>query len=253
MGLASRVTELQGGQNQFYPGAAFYPGSAPANNRDGSGVLAAVRARLSATVAANGLSRLYPAPRLEQVAQAAARADYASIAAKWRLPSLELALDLASLALYDVVLLCDDSGSMAMAEGGSRIDDLKFVVSQAAEIATRFDDDGIAVRFLNADLSADGVRTEAEASQLVSRVTFTGPTPLGSMLQRKVLEPMLFAKAAVQVAKPLLVIIVTDGEPDSKEEVLLAIRGCKNRMGSTPLGPNIAAYVPARTTPFSPA
>jgi hypothetical protein len=43
---------------------------------------------------------------------------------RWRLPK-ELALDLASLALYDIVMFVDDSGSMAFEENGERIDDLK--------------------------------------------------------------------------------------------------------------------------------
>jgi hypothetical protein len=39
------------------------------------------------------------------------RADAAAAAARWRMP-VELAIDLAALALYDVVIYGDDSGSM---------------------------------------------------------------------------------------------------------------------------------------------
>jgi hypothetical protein len=42
----------------------------------------------------------------------------------------ELALDLASLALYDIVMFVDDSGSMAFEEGGERIDDLKLIAGK---------------------------------------------------------------------------------------------------------------------------
>lgn len=40
----------------------------------------------------------------------------------------ELASDLVKLALFDVVLYIDDSGSMAFEEGGERIEDLKLYV-----------------------------------------------------------------------------------------------------------------------------
>jgi hypothetical protein len=42
----------------------------------------------------------------------------------WRLPT-ELAADLVKIALFDVVVLVDDSGSMAFEQGGERIEDLK--------------------------------------------------------------------------------------------------------------------------------
>lgn len=41
----------------------------------------------------------------------------------------EVALDLVKIALFDVVILCDDSGSMAFEQNGERIDDLKLYVA----------------------------------------------------------------------------------------------------------------------------
>lgn len=70
----------------------------------------------------------------------------------------ELALDLVSLALYDTVLYCDDSGSMQGCENGQRIDDLKVIVSKVAEVATLFDDDGINVRFINSKKEGNGIK-----------------------------------------------------------------------------------------------
>lgn len=70
----------------------------------------------------------------------------------------ELATDLASLALYDIVLFADDSGSMIFEEGGERVQDLKLIVSKVAEVATLFDDDGILVRFMNSNEQGNGIR-----------------------------------------------------------------------------------------------
>ncbi len=55
---------------------------------------------------------------------------------------LELAYDLATLALYDIVIFADDSGSMIFEEGGERINDLKVIMGRVAEVATLFDEDG---------------------------------------------------------------------------------------------------------------
>ncbi len=60
---------------------------------------------------------------------------------------MELATDLASLALYDIVIYADDSGSMIFEEGGDRINDLKLILGRVAEV------DDI-LELLNAMLSA---------------------------------------------------------------------------------------------------
>jgi hypothetical protein len=42
----------------------------------------------------------------------------------------EIATDLAALALYDIVILADDSSSMAFEEEGERIADLRLIFSK---------------------------------------------------------------------------------------------------------------------------
>ena len=51
---------------------------------------------------------------------------------------MELATDLASLALYDIVIYADDSGSMIFEEGGDRINDLKLILGRVAEVTSLF-------------------------------------------------------------------------------------------------------------------
>lgn len=60
----------------------------------------------------------------------ASQIDFDGLAQRWQLPP-ELALDLCSLALYDIVLLCDDSGSMQFDD---RIDDSRVIVTKIAEL-----------------------------------------------------------------------------------------------------------------------
>lgn len=84
---------------------------------------------------------------------------------------MELAYSMASLALYDIIIYCDDSGSMAFEEGGERINDLKLMVGRVADVATMFDDDGILVRFMNGNIEGNGVRDSASAAQLISQAS----------------------------------------------------------------------------------
>jgi len=46
------------------------------------------------------------------------------------------------LALYDIVIYIDDSGSMAFEEQGGRIKDLELILHRVAFAATLFDEDG---------------------------------------------------------------------------------------------------------------
>ena len=112
---------------------------------------------------------------------------------------------------------------MQFEEGGSRIDDLKLILTRVVSIATLFDDDGISLRFMNdqkapkppfGPTELDGIRTEQQVEQIFTKVSFSGLTPLGSQLNAKVLEPLVLGKVRRNaLEKPILVISVTDGSP----------------------------------------
>lgn len=139
------------------------------------------------------------------------------LCAAWRVP-LEVGQDILKLALFDVILYIDDSGSMRFAENGERIKDLQLILSRVAYAASLFDDDGISVRFMNSDERADGMRTEQEVNTLMQRISFSGMTPMGTNLKNKVLEPMVLSPArAGALKKPVLIITITDGQPAGED------------------------------------
>ncbi|KAF6254656.1 hypothetical protein COO60DRAFT_296043 [Scenedesmus sp. NREL 46B-D3] len=213
---------MQQQQPQGMPGGAAGGGAA-------GGMAGQIHAKLSQIVAANQLQRFYPPQALQAVAaRLDARVNFRDLAARWRMP-VELALDLASLALYDVILFADDSGSMAFEENGERIDDLKLIGSKVAEIATLFDDDGILVRFMNANTEGNGV---------------SGLTPLATSLANKVLQPIVYNLASSgQLAKPVLVLTITDGEPtdNPRDLVVQVIKDARNRLAAQ-YGPKAVAF-----------
>lgn len=70
------------------------------------------------------LQAFYPPGSTQQIAQRVVQSGALNrLAQEWRLPK-EVAFDCVKIALFDVILLLDDSGSMRFEEGGERINDV---------------------------------------------------------------------------------------------------------------------------------
>jgi hypothetical protein len=135
----------------------------------------------------------------------------ADISQEWRLTP-DIAVDLCKLALFDIVVLCDDSAAMRGEQGGERINDLRATLSKVSYAATLFDDDGIEVRFLNAPFEGNRINSDEAAVQLLDRIIYDGPCALGSALDYKVLQPLVLGPARARALhKPKLIIIITGG------------------------------------------
>lgn len=94
---------------------------------------------------------------------------------------------------------------------------------------------------MNSRDGGDGIRSEADAQALVSRIRFTGLTPFGTQLNAKVFEPMLLQPArANQLRKPVLVIAITDGQPAGEDRGTLfrVIQNASNELSRTRYGPD---------------
>src|ERR1700760_4219460 len=106
---------------------------------------------------------------------------------------------------------------MAFEENGERIKDLHLILERVASVVTMFDEDGISLRFMNANYQPqllENIRTEQQVQKLMSNVQYKGLTPMGTELRKKVLEGIIFPKIRQrQMTKPHLVIVITDGTP----------------------------------------
>ncbi|KAL8864509.1 MAG: hypothetical protein Q9198_009816 [Flavoplaca austrocitrina] len=68
--------------------------------------------------------------------------------------------------------------------------------------------DGVDMRRL------DNIKDERMIHHIVSRIQYTGLTPLGTELRNKVIDPMVLGPARNrQLQKPVLVVTITDGQP----------------------------------------
>lgn len=136
--------------------------------------------------------------------------------------------DFTPLHDFDVVLILDDSSSMTSRSGKTtRWGELQETASQLIEIACCFDSDGIDVYFLNGGKIPN--ITSGNDARLVRRFRRgpSGGTPLTETLQAALRDH--------QGNKPLLITILSDGEPRGgalllKNVIEESIRASKGRI-----------------------
>lgn len=165
------------------------------------------------------------AQRLPQIAGRAAQ-QVDRLCQAWRIQK-EIANDIVRLALYDVIIYIDDSGSMSFEENGERIKDLELILQRVSFAATLFDEDGIEMRFMNDEdipvQQLGGIRSDQQIQQLMRGKRFKGLTPFGTKLKEKVLDPLVVSKMrSGQMQKPVLIIGITDGQPANEPMTALA-------------------------------
>ncbi|KEQ73940.1 hypothetical protein M436DRAFT_45301 [Aureobasidium namibiae CBS 147.97] len=208
----------QGGYSGQQPGGpqGGY-GAPPLSQPAGPAEIQAYKQSLQQTIQEKGLQAFYPpgSPIIDQIAsRASSQVD--RLCQQWRI-NKEIGNDIVKLALYDVVLYIDDSGSMKFEENGERIKDLQLILERVATAATLFDDDGISVRFMNDNPPqhmVEHIKNEQQIQQLVQGHKFSGLTPMGTELRKKVVDGIIVpAIRSRQMRKPILVITVTDGQP----------------------------------------
>jgi len=157
-----------------------------------------------------------------------------------------MAIDLAILSLYDITLLLDDSGSMAtMEDGSSRFSVLTEVCKIISFFSVLMDDDGISCRFLNAKIGTEGdnLKSFENIQRLMSNVYPDGTTPIGKTIQTKIFDNMISENLTSRnLKKPMLLITITDGIPDSKSGVVSTIKNCKAKCKASIYGENAIAF-----------
>ncbi|KDE02359.1 hypothetical protein MVLG_07080, partial [Microbotryum lychnidis-dioicae p1A1 Lamole] len=223
-----QAQQQQQQQPQPHHGGAAAGGGPDAN---------AILATLSQCVVDQRITAFYPPGSLEPIAAKIAQSGaLPRLAGEWNIP-MEVAIDTTKLALFNTVLYCDDSGLMAFEEGGTRIDDLKVVISRCAYATSLFDFDGIQVRFMNSRVEGNGINSESGAMQLIENVKFSGLTPLGQALDEKVLQPLVLGP------KPVVVIAVTDGIPsEPRDNITRVIINANSELVRTRYGSDAISY-----------
>ncbi|KAJ6257571.1 hypothetical protein Dda_7356 [Drechslerella dactyloides] len=159
---------------------------------------------------------------------------------------------LTKLALYDFVILCDDSSSMKFnTEHEDRISPLKKTLEKIAEIATLIEPSGISIRFLNykKDGAWDNLKGMKDMNPLLKKVPWAGATKLGTVLNKKIVQPLVIEKVNNGTfKKPLIVVIITDGKPERESPGTFnkTIMDCKNSKEVQSFGEAAVVFVLSR-------
>ena len=137
---------------------------------------------------------------------------------------------------------------MQFEEKGERIKDLQLILQRVAFAATLFDEDGIEVRFMNSDPPAQmtsHVKTEQQVEQLLQGHRFSGLTPMGTNLKKKVIDDVVLRSLhSGQMRKPVLIITVTDGQPagEAQNAVFDTVRNAVQEVSRSQYGSGALAF-----------
>jgi len=198
-------------------------------------------------VCLKGLYPFYTQEQLQILVNKACKHDYIVLQSQWGLPTLDMTTDLAVLGLYDIVVFADDSGSMSTTEPSEdnmkRFDIMKTVIETIGFWSTLMDPDGIVVKFFNSNVEGNGIVNNADVSKLFNKVKPGGSTPMGKNLKSKIfnqiIQPVMNSH---ELSRPVLIITVTDGVPDSQSDVINSICEIKNICSHSIYGSNAIAF-----------
>ena len=162
------------------------------------------------------LHAFYSQQSLQNLVNRACRHDYKTLMTQWGLPTLDMAVDLAVLGLYDIVIFGDDSGSMGTEEPKednlTRWELLKQVVKTIGFWSSLMDADGVVVRFINSMHEGNGISNSAEIDSIFRTVRPSGGTPLGEQLDAKIIRKIVVPVIQSQeIQRPVLLLNITDG------------------------------------------
>ncbi|KAF8243660.1 hypothetical protein K440DRAFT_589376, partial [Wilcoxina mikolae CBS 423.85] len=109
-------------------------------------------------------------------------------------------------------------------------------VHRITPVATKLNEAGISLRFINYSRDIDGrfddLSQQKEIESKLKLVAPGGTTKIGTMLRSKIIEPILEKAKAGTLVAPVLVVIITDGEPSREplDSLKKAILHCKNSL-----------------------
>lgn len=169
---------------------------------------------------ANNLYPFYNQETLQKIVNIACLHNYPLIMQNWSIPTIDMATDLAGLALYDIALIIDDSASMLTREDGmTRWAIAQQITTSISHFATLMDSNGISIDFFNSPTSVDNIDNPNTITKIFTQIQPYNGTPMGPAINR-VLNRLVLGKL---LTKPLNLIIITDGCPDSNSDVERAI------------------------------
>lgn len=199
-----------------------------------------IKSRIDSKIEERQLYNFYPKNSFQYInlLNIVTSVDFQAIAMQRHI-SLEYALDLVYMSLFDVVLFVDDGLSMSkdeeLRDSDEKKDDLKLIMSRIVDIVAQFNDDGISIRYFNNDEVYEGIRNEQYTAKTVDDNICAKQHDgnIGDKFVSKVFNPYVFNKAqSAELTKPVLIYVVTDRAPYDKEYLRNIILTCKVQLNN---------------------
>ncbi|KAI0856074.1 hypothetical protein F4860DRAFT_529503 [Xylaria cubensis] len=157
-----------------------------------------------------------------------------------------LAPKIIKLNIFDFVILCDNSRSMT-----SKRQVLGNTLKRLAKVANVLTRTGISIRFLNHGQISDKDLNNLfpdDVKQRVEEVRFEKGSKLGTALKTKIVDPIIEETQSGKLKRPVIIIIITDGEPHGEPSGTLrdAIYSCKRSEAIQSYGRAAVVFVVAR-------
>ncbi|KAL2686876.1 hypothetical protein Neosp_004418 [[Neocosmospora] mangrovei] len=138
------------------------------------------------------------------------------------------------VSMHQQIIYCDDSWST---HRDNRWENQKALALRIADITTRIlpEGEGVAVRFINQEVdNSDNLDLEG-IKKILDSVGYKREynTDIGTHLRSRILKPLVYDKLRTTgLARPLLISIITDGDPqpEDKAELANAIVECGNAL-----------------------
>ncbi|KAG8883459.1 hypothetical protein FRB97_006587 [Tulasnella sp. 331] len=166
--------------------------------------------------------------------------------------------DCSSSSFADVLILVDSSSM----EGALWVE-TREALAGIADVAARYDADGVDIYFLNDLIVGRNMKTGASVKRLFDRVTPQGITPTGAMLEGLLLDYMLRLERARDDAeaagdpsiakkiKPVNFLVITDGRPTDDPESVIVQAAKRLDEGRFPLSQVGIQFVQIGTDPVA--
>lgn len=187
----------------------------------------AIKGKIDNIIRAKELYRFYSGQSYIEALRRALSINYENVSKEFNV-NLEIATDLCSISLYDVIVIADNSGSMSQyypnESKNERKNDLEMILSTITKVSTLFDDDGISVQFLNNLPRKDNITSDADVETMMKQVSYGGGTPIGSRIKE-----IVNTFVNDRMKKPIVIYIITDGVPDSEPDVRNVMRQIKDK------------------------
>jgi len=109
----------------------------------------------------------------------------------------------------ETVILVDDSASME----GALWADAREALAGIADLAAKYDSNGVDVYFLNDGRSATNLTNGSDVRRLFNSITPRGQTPTGRALEKLFNKYIPNLETGGLTHKPITIVVITDGEP----------------------------------------